>query len=979
MKRKTSLHQPYVSLGLVCDGSQTGCAPTSHRQGLTFFLTTPVDGARSLHLYDIKLQLKGVSKPLPSSWFSSLSQPAISHLAAYEQLTFAVVNDCIVVFYRLIPFTVWRRHTAFISRLSVIGDVLVSVDCESDLIVWKLPDNAKDLPDRDGFVCSHIVLPFDFVVSSITHPHTYINKVLLGAKDGRCLLVNLRTKAVIHIFKPFPSPITVLEASPVVDVVAVGTQDGSVHLHNFREDNTVATLRHAEASASASHNDGHNSSGIIVDNPAVRSISFRTDGIETVVTADASGNLFVWDLNERCLRSQASGIHSHGVMFADFIAGEPVLVTTGCADNAIKVHVFDETKEEARVLRSREGHHLPPTLVRFCGYDGMSMVSAGMDREIRLVSAVHDARNRSFAQPVADPRGQTSKKRCRRQLNVEVGDHRSDLKRLLPSVISMASQNAREKDSEFANIVTVHSGLMQAYSWRFEQGASHKHILVPPPYPTVIQLAYKAREKESANNRKKLQAVLERSEQDRATCVTMSPCGNFGIIGYCSGRIHCFNLQSGAHQGVYGDNPVSPKLWTCAHKGPVASLCVDGCGDFLASVGSADRTLKFWNLKTRKPFGECLHLPSNVGQMIWCETSDLLAVSMDDFSILVYDVPTRRLARAFKGHMALVVDICFDVQGRRILSASMDGTIRTWDLPSGCLVDVLHCVDAPTSLAVSPNGDFLASTHANSLSIRLWLDSTRFGHVRESGGNEALVMDGFVDDGLADADTTISEEGQEDSQDGNEGSSQARPLSDTIITLSSRPTNAWTVLSNLREISERNKPVEAPKKGENAPFFLPTVKGIEFKLDTNISDEEETENGSKAKKERNSFAEDAEYLDLSNFEKMVIGGKLEEAERVLKDGDASTVDVNIRGMTNRTCIQNTARLFIMALQNRSCFELTQAHLAVFLKSQGKVLASDEEGLSLLGELAELQHQAWTCLRSTFDSVTCISSFLSGQV
>ena len=37
----------------------------------------------------------------------------------------------------------------------------------------------------------------------------------------------------------------------------------------------------------------------------------------------------------------------------------------------------------------------------------------------------------------------------------------------------------------------------------------------------------------------------------RAQCVAVSPCGNFGVIGYSSGHVDTFNMQSGLHRGSF--------------------------------------------------------------------------------------------------------------------------------------------------------------------------------------------------------------------------------------------------------------------------------------------------------------------------------------------------------------------------------------------------------------------------------------------
>lgn len=51
------------------------------------------------------------------------------------------------------------------------------------------------------------------------------------------------------------------------------------------------------------------------------------------------------------------------------------------------------------------------------------------------------------------------------------------------------------------------------------------------------------------------------------------------------------------------------------------------------------------------------------------------------------------------------------------------------------------------------------------------------------------------------------------------------------MTLSLLPKSRWQTLLNLETIKARNKPKEPVKAHEAAPFFLPTVQGLEPRFD----------------------------------------------------------------------------------------------------------------------------------------------------
>ncbi|KAI0559164.1 WD40-repeat containing protein [Gracilaria domingensis] len=939
---------------------------------------------------------------MPSSWYEGSDGVGIDRIAAYQELTFAAVGNNIGVYHRLRPFGLWSAHQAPIISFTVVGNILISISEDGKVVVWNLPGTPKDEPAVGGSMVSDFHIPHDFEVTAICHPQTYINKILLGAKDGRCMLVNFRTKKVIHVFSGFSSSIAVLEPSPVVDVVAVGTVDGEIHLHNFRMDETIVTYRH-DSDDTIVDDDGI----AVISTNTVNTISFRTDTDESMMTSDASGNMFIWDLNQKRVRSEARLVHTGGgASLAHFLPGEPLLITAGKTDNSVKVHIFDDENGQARILRWREGHYLPPTMVRFCGYDGFMMVSAGLDRDLRLVSAVQQGRNRSFSQKETGNRGINSRKRRRKEKKVEAGDHRQNGGTKLPRITTFATGNVRERDDDFANIVTIHEGLQAAYTWRLQSGATHEHILRPPPGPKKYELTFKRGEKEPTKQ-KSSSSSRSAWESRQSTSVVLSPCGNFAYVGGENGRLHAYNLQSGRHQGVFedpelaetvSDAPVetetATRAWGRAHSCRVAGVSVDACGDTLISAGGEDRRIKFWTMYTRKPNGDSISTRADISRVSWSTTSDLFAVACTDFVVYVYDAITRKLARCFSGHRGPLVDLCFDINGRRLISASMDSTLKTWDLPSGRLFDTLHCDDAPTSVAVAPNGEYIATTHVNNLGVKLWVDMSRFGPVkrrirkRDHDQAQSNSLDAEDQDTEADVESDRESDFQNcgdhmfdvPTNDGN-----ALPLSDDIITLSTMPTSTWTVLSNLQAIKQRNKPVEPPKKAESAPFFIPTKKSLHMEFDLDIGNksnsEKDGENYSELGKIRKVDVQkdDDESWMNSALGKLLFGKKFDDATRFLNALDASGVDMEIRTMTGRKTLCNAALFFETRLRSAQEFELTQAHLGVFLRAHGAELAKYGEGGELLQKLLDEQRQAWERLRDMFDSVLALSAHFSGQL
>src|SRR5262249_40623928 len=94
-----------------------------------------------------------------------------------------------------------------------------------------------------------------------------------------------------------------------------------------------------------------------------------------------------------------------------------------------------------------------------------------------------------------------------------------------------------------------------------------------------------------------------------------------------------------------------------------------------------------------------------------------------------------------RGHEALVEHIAFSPDGRRLLSASHDGTARLWDV-DGVLTTTLPHAHPPTFAAFSPDGDRLLTGGGDAVAS-IW-DSTRGEKINtlsgRSGGRLQLAV-----------------------------------------------------------------------------------------------------------------------------------------------------------------------------------------------------------------------------------------------
>ncbi|ETL24757.1 hypothetical protein, variant 1 [Phytophthora nicotianae] len=733
-----------------------------------------------------------------------------------KHLTFTACGRQIIVWKRVQRVKTLLGHKGTIKQMMAVGNVLFALDDERDIKIWDL--DTMELVDTLSF-------PVGFTPTVMLHPDTYLNKVLVGSERGALQLWNIRKMKCIYEFKGWGSAVTALEQSPAVDVVSIGLADGRLMVHHLQLDERVLDFKQDQQSG-------------------ITSMSFRTDtGASTtplVVSGSRSGDIAVWNLQTKRLESVIAGAHDGAVVSLQFLANEPLLLSSG-TDNSIKMWIFDHLNGgTARLLKSREGHRAPPTRIRYYGNNTLAtmadgadgtccqILSAGQDRAFRVFHTAREQQSRELSQ------GPVLKKA--RSLNVRV----EDLK--LPPIVQFASMETRARD--WANVITCHENEIAAYVWRFEHRAIGKKVL---------------RQFDPTNRVPSGSAEDLRRKKTQAISVAISSCGNYAFVGSLGGSIFRYNMQSGEKRGSYPvaatpkekiirslvlpgtdlsalQDDEADKTAADVHNGPVSAVAVDALNETLVSAG-IDGKLKFWGFKKHELRYE-IDIGSPISQMELHRDSNLLCVACDDQVLRLYDVTTHKLVRRFAGHSHRVTDMTFSSDARWLFSSSADASLRVWDIPTGKCVDWMRFQKPVTGLAVSPTGEFLATTHVSHVGIFLWANRSFFTEVfLDSEPTEPILMDMPVS--LNEVDNSdqlgfgternpqLSVSSVVEQRPGSvkvEGEESSEPLDTSLITLSTAPRAFWQSLFNLELIKKRNKPIEPPKAPEQAPFFLQTAR-----------------------------------------------------------------------------------------------------------------------------------------------------------
>ena len=678
---------------------------------------------------------------------------------------------------------------------------------------------------------------------------------------------------------------------------------------------------------------------------AVTALSFSTDGQPLVASGGSSGVISIWNLEKRRLQSVISEAHDSSIISLHFFANEPVLMSSS-ADNSIKMWIFDTSDGDPRLLRFRSGHSAPPLCISFYA-NGRHVLSAGQDRAFRLFSVIQDQQSRELSQRHVTKRA--------KKLRVK----EEEIK--LKPVIAFDFAEIRERD--WCNVVTCHMDTAQAYVWRLQNFVLGEHILKPCP-----------------------------ENQSPVKACAISACGNFAVLGTAGGWIERFNLQSGISRGSYVD--LSERR-SCAHDGEVVGVACDSTNTLMISAGYHG-DIKVWDFKGRE-LKSRWEIGCAVVKIVYHRSNGLLATATDDLVIRLFDVVALRMVRKFEGHIDRVTDLCFSEDGKWLLTSSMDGTLRIWDVILARQIDAIHVDVSVTALSLSPNMDVLATTHVDQNGVYLWVNQTMFS----GSSNIDSYASGKEVVSVKLPSVSSTEGSHKDSEKPDLNHLQFRDdfqnphfhekIPD-LVTLSLLPKSQWQSLINLDIIKIRNKPIEPPTKAEKAPFFLPSVPTLSGQIvfePSEISSEKRVAEGDELENSRSDLPQ-SQFLQL--LQSSAVKKSFSVFTDYIKSLSPSTLDVELRMLQiidddneqepdtrpDLFPIELLLDYFIHEISCRNNFEFIQAVIRLFLKIHGETIRRQSNLQDKAKKLLEVQCAVWQSVDKLFQSSRCMVTFLSNS-
>lgn len=863
------------------------------------------------------------------------------------------------------------------------------------------------------------------ITGGVTTMPTYLNKIFVGRKDGWVEIWNVSTAKLIYTILP-PTPdsgaVTCLEPTPALSLLAIAYASGSLVITNVLTDKPVIRLE-----AGSPERPVHN-------------ISFRTDGMGAgqdgrkdgvmATAGPSSGDVTLWDLNGGgrvmgVLRgahnppSVSGTIVRGGVSKVEFLDGQPVIVTSG-RDNSLKTWIFDESPFSPipRILHSRSGHAGPVNCLEFLptDFEGAEagnkwLLSGGEDRSLWGWSLRRDGQSAEISQGNIRKKAKKVGILGNNALAHGPTTTLEDLK--APEITCIASslnrdggmgampgnqpiwqkgQSSQQKKAQDAetsgmtgweSIVTAHKGDAHARTWFWGRKRAGRWAL-----PT--------------------------SDGTNVSTVAMSPCGTFAVVGSEGGAISMYNLQSGAHRQQYpskltpaqarqvrmqqlrqadevtqfhSDGGSRFPIGTGRHTKAVTGIVVDSLNKTVISC-SLDGKIKFWDFLTGNLVEQLDWAPMTAPTACrYHDASNLVAFSCDDMSIRVVDLETKRTIREFWGPKDAINDFCFSYDGRWIVAASQDRTIRVWDLPTSHLIDAIRLEKPCRALAMSASGEYLAATVQDEPGVAMWTNKSLFKHVATRRITEADIADVAAPTVSGEGNSAMLEGAFEDDEDEHDEDVVAPAIEDQLsaemTTLSLVPKARWQTLLHLDLIKERNKPKEAPKAPEKAPFFLQSTTGApSTQQDVAKAGEDAAEDLGKSRITK---------MDKARAEEM-FGSKLRVCsesgdctflhftpqgtmkQKLTDDADTpfiehlktlppASADLELRYLSVGTADEDTSnqilhfiRALTQRLRSRRDYELMQVWMTVLLRLHADVVMGSETLLAALAEWKAYQEK-----------------------
>jgi WD40 repeat protein len=204
----------------------------------------------------------------------------------------------------------------------------------------------------------------------------------------------------------------------------------------------------------------------------------------------------------------------------------------------------------------------------------------------------------------------------------------------------------------------------------------------------------------------------------RVTSVVFSPDGRHLVSGSEDKTVRIWNINKGGTSFEFKE-----------HHTPVKGVAFSPDGKMVGSVSQGDRRIKaqafVWEIVTgRVRFTQegnswtSVAFDPNGHRLVVGEVNSG-SMGEKDPALRIFDLRTGQQIKLLEGHEATITQAVFRSDGKQIVSAALDQTVRIWDLEKGSVALTLHEEAAVLCATFSPDGLRIASGSADH-TVKLW-------------------------------------------------------------------------------------------------------------------------------------------------------------------------------------------------------------------------------------------------------------------
>ncbi len=412
---------------------------------------------------------------------------------------------------------------------------------------------------------------------------------------------------------------------------------------------------------------------------------------------------------------------------------------------------------------------------------------------------------------------------------------------------------------------------------------------------------------------------------------------------------------------------VKSSPYATAHSFSLCGLAFDSLNTRLVSC-DINGNIKLWRLKTKTLISstsilnqETTESKLQITKMIVHRDSGLIALAFNDYTIKIYDFDTMtfKCIRTFNDHIHTkeITALAFMPDARWLLSTSLDKTMRIWDIPSGQLIDIIEFDEAIVTLAVSPNGDMLATGHTDALGVYLW--SNRSMYVGSTIGSTIEI----------DKEQLLVGEFQSPEQ-----------ISKNLITLSTLPESKWKNLLVLDTIRQRNKPKEPLNVPKQAPFFLPTVSNLRGFVFINPDEENESNKKKSHINQIQQFLYESSLTNLLDRQKSQ-SSLSNDVINLLKDLGMAKIEYELRCLSPDQGGSLERMLTFIGVLNQGFeykqnYDLISSYLALFIQLHGtNIIWKNEELIDRMRNIQLKQKETWMNIQRQLNTSIALVKYI----